>query len=218
MLKVLNKAKELAFDVFWPKKCIGCGREGEYICDKCSIFLSESVNNIDKLVSIWEYEGIMKKLIYHIKYEGQTHIVNELVEKAFKVIAKDTARFEKFLNFLLAKDTYITYVPMYKKKEKQRGFNQVELIAKKVGKITKKETVPLLTKIKDNLSQTGLNYQERIENVKDVFSFREECTCPDNILVVDDFWISGATMKECFKILKQAGAKNIWGFALARIT
>lgn len=117
MLKVLNKTKELLFDIFLLKKCVDCSRKGEYIRDKCSVFLSESINNIDKLVSIWE----------------------------------------------------------------------TELIAKKVGKITKKEVVPLLTKIKDNPSQTSLNYQKRIENVKDIFSFKEEFTCPNNVLVIDDF-------------------------------
>lgn len=217
MLKVLNKIKEELFDILLPKRCIGCRQEGDYICDKCSVFLSESINNIDKLVSIWEYEGIMEKLIREIKYDGMTHAIDELVERAFTVIAKDTVRFENFLKFLLSEDTYITYVPMYKNKEKKRGFNQAELIAKKVGEITKKEVGPLLIKTKDNLSQAGLSPSERIENVRGVFDIAPVIKVkPQSVILVNDIYATGATMRECQKVLRENGIKNIWSFVLAR--
>lgn len=199
------------FDIFLPKRCVGCGKEGKYLCDKCNLFTSEAPlifpgDGFEGVVGIWEYEGVIKKLLHEIKYNGLTDAVGEMVERAFEIWEVN-----------IPEDTFITYVPMHKNKEKERGFNQAELIAKKVGEITNKEALPLLIKAKDNPSQVGLNSQERIKNVKDVFSFREGFTCPDNVLVIDDFWISGTTMKECFKVLKQAGAKNVWGFTLARI-
>lgn len=199
----LHKIKEGALDILLLKKCVGCGQEGKYICDKCEVFLSEVLPS-KEVFSVWEYEGLMEKLIWKIKYGGMYDIINELVEKALKKITLE-----------LPEDTSITYVPMYKKKEKQRGFNQAELIAKRMGKKTDRPVVKLLEKTKDNRSQVGLNSQERIENVKDVFKYFENGS-RTNVLLVDDVYTTGATMKECIKVLKKGGVKNIWGFTLSR--
>ncbi len=116
MEEALNKIKERIIDILLPKRCVACGKEGQYICNKCELFLSEAPNSINNLVSIWEYEGVIEKLIWKIKYDGMYHAVDELTEKAFEVMIKDTSRFQFFLEFLLNPDTCITYVPMYKKK------------------------------------------------------------------------------------------------------
>ena len=149
----------------------------------------------------------MEKLILKIKYDGCYDIINELVEKAFKTIE---------LN--LPPDIYITYVPMYRKKEKRRGFNQAELIAKKVGERTNRPVVKLLEKIKDNRSQVGLGPQERAENVKNVFKMIEvrPQSMWQNVLIVDDVYTTGATVGECVRVLKKSGVKNVWGFTLSR--
>jgi len=198
-------------DILFPKTCLGCGREGTYICKDCAIFLSE-VDMIEagprsNIMSVWEYEGLMEKLILKIKYDGCYDIINELVEKAFKTIE---------LN--LPPDIYITYVPMYRKKEKRRGFNQAELIAKKVGERTNRPVVKLLEKIKDNRSQVGLGPQERAENVKNVFKMIEvrPQSMWQNVLIVDDVYTTGATVGECVRVLKKSGVKNVWGFTLSR--
>src|SRR3989344_1673166 len=65
-------------DIILPKFCVGCGKEGLYICKDCEIFLSEmdtandvsDVVNRSHVVSVWEYEGLMEKLIYKIKFDG----------------------------------------------------------------------------------------------------------------------------------------------------
>jgi len=208
-------------DSFFPKKCIGCKKEGQYICKDCEIFLSELPPITEtymteakplspSIVSVWEYEGIIEKAIRKIKFDGQYHIIDELVEKAFEKIE---------LN--LAEDTCITFVPMYKKKEKQRGFNQAEIIARKIGEKTNRKVVPLLTKIKDNRSQVGLSPKERLDNVLGVFApapkiFKASPCMIKSVLLVNDVYTTGATMKEGKKILQKLGIKNILGFALSR--
>ncbi len=209
--KIKNSIKEGLLDIFFPKKCVGCGKEGEYVCQKCEIFLSEVPNLIEakphsSIMSIWEYEGLMEKLIRRIKYDGQYHIIDELVEKAFEKITLE-----------LPENTCLTFVPMYKKRERERGFNQAELIAKKVGKMTNREVVSLLTKTKDNVSQVGLDPQGRIENVQDAFQIKAGVAYHKNLLLIDDFWVSGATIKECSRVLRTVGVKNVWTFTLARI-
>ena len=193
-----------------PRICLGCGKEGEYICGKCELFLSEAPSlfgqgGLEELVSAWEYDGLIKDVILKIKYYGAFDAINELVEKAFKMREP-----------YIPEDTTITFVPLFKKKENQRGFNQAKIIAKKVGEITGSKVLPLLEKIKDTASQTKLNKVERMANIKNSFLAKEKAGRHDNILLVDDVWTSGATMKECARVLKRSGAKRVFGFTLAR--
>ncbi|MBI2626481.1 MAG: ComF family protein [Candidatus Nealsonbacteria bacterium] len=211
--QVLNKIKENILDILLPRFCVGCGREGLYICKNCEVFLSEVENTIPGLTSVWEYEGLMEKLIYKIKFDGCYDIIDELVEKALGKI-----------DLRLPEDTYITYVPMFKRREKQRGFNQSELIARRIADVFGLVEHKLLEKVEDKRSQVGLGPKERTENVKDVFrvsltpgvSPSTPGVYPKNVLLVDDVYTTGATMNECAKVLKRAGVKNVWGFTLAR--
>jgi len=177
-------------DILLPKKCLGCSREGRYVCSDCDLFLSEAPVDNKGLMAVWQYEGLMEKLISKIRDEGKYDIINELVEKAFEKIVLE-----------LPKGACITYVPMSKKKEKQRGFNQSALIARKVGKMTKREVRPLLAKTKSG---------------KHVFQNQKNADVPTNVLLVDDFLVSGATFDDCSRVLKESGARNVWGFVLAR--
>lgn len=209
MLELLDKLKGGILDILLPKFCVGCGKEGQYICKDCEIFLSEMPPS-PEVMSVWEYEGLMEKLIYKIKFDGCYHIIDELLDKAMAKIKLD-----------LPEDTVITYVPMYKKREKYRGFNQSELIAGKLGQLLDLVKQPLLVKVRDNRSQVGLGPKEREENVRGVFEY---CSNPvfssrprfTNVLLVDDVYTTGATMRACTKVLKRAGVKNVWAFALAR--
>ena len=213
--------KNSLLDILFPKFCSGCGKEGNYVCNDCSVFIGEAPliypgNSLNGLVSAWEYQGIIKKLLNDIKYKKVPDIIDCLGEKAFKVIVNDVSRFSDFLSFLFSENVYITYVPMYEKKQKDRGFNQAELIAKKIGKITGKKVVSLLEKIKETRPQTKLGRKERLTNLKGAFEYRiRENTRFQNLLLVDDIWTTGATMRECCKILKKAGAQKIWGLTLA---
>jgi competence protein ComFC len=226
-----KQLKEKIIDVLFPRICVGCGKEGGYICNDCRLFISESglicpvcqkasfdgekhvlcpgKNQLDGLINIWDYEGIVKKLLLKIKYKGTFHAIEELIEKSFEIR-------EPFV----PAETIITFVPMFKKKEKQRGFNQAKFIAQKAGERTQKEVLPLLEKTKDTPSQTELDIKERLENVKGTFGLSKRffsSALPENILLVDDIWTTGATMKECCKVLKESGrVKKIWGFTLAR--
>ena len=76
----------------------------------------------------------------------------------------------------------------------------------------------ILEKARDNRSQVGLGPRERFENVRNVFkmNFQFPISNFQNVLLVDDVYTTGATMRECAKVLKKAGVKNIWGFTLSR--
>jgi competence protein ComFC len=240
MLEKLKELKDGVLDAVLPAACVSCGTEGRYICEKCEIFLVEASficpfcrqasfagerhvvcaprHGLDGLASIWEYEGAVQRLLHLIKYNGVAHTVEEVVERACDSMMLDQKRFAAFLSFLFFPDTLVAYVPMHRRKEKHRGFNQTELFANALAKRTKNKVVRLLEKSKETKPQVDLNKEERLYNVQESFVFSARSDLPDikKVVLVDDIWTTGATMKECCKVLKKAGIQEVWGFTLAR--
>lgn len=214
MEKHFEKLKESFLDIIFPRFCISCGREGRYICNECDLFLTEADNDLEGAVSIWEYEGLIKKAILKVK-EGNRHIADELVERAFAIILRDEERFENFFNFLNQEDLCLTYVPMSKEKEKQKGFNHSEVITEGFSRLSGKRVIGLLEKNKENHLQSELTPAERRSNVRGMFSWAGRKKF-ENVVLVDDIYATGFTMEECVRILKDNGVKNILKFTLVR--
>lgn len=240
MREIFGKVKNGVLDAVFPATCMGCGKEGSYICMRCEGFAGEvalicpvcgqssltgerhptcsSLYGLDGLVSCWEYEGIMKSLLHDVKYTGVTHAAEEMTRRIFEIMRKDEKRFQKFFSFLLSDNMLLTYVPAHRKKERHKGFNQAAVFAKEVAKLAEKEVRGMLEKIRDTKPQVDLKKEERLYNVKDAFVLvhTPELRSVEKVVLVDDVWTTGATMKECCKALKQAGVEQVWGFTLAR--
>ena len=104
-------------------------------------------------------------------------------------------------------------IPLHKNKLKKRGFNQATLIAKK---LSKKLDIPLeynlITKVKDNVSQSGLDRDDRFKNVANVYTLKASGKLAiknKHVCIIDDVITTGATVNECAKLLKKAGAKRV---------
>ena len=239
---MLEKLRDGVLEVVFPVVCVSCGTEGKYICEKCEVFLGEASficpiclrasfagerhlacqhrHGLNGLASIWEYEGAVQRLLHCIKYDGVVHAIEEIIERACGSMALDQKRFCTFLSFLFSPDTLVTYVPMHSRKEKRRGFNQTELLANALAKQTKSAVACLLEKTKETKPQVDLDKEERLYNMKGSFAISSGTLSVPittlSVVLVDDVWTTGATMKECCKILKKAGIQEVWGFTLAR--
>lgn len=170
-------------DVFFPRKCFGCKKEGEYICLPCFSKLRKPVPicpecerlsitgrthkgckkdlGLDGLSSIWFYEGPVRGAIISLKYKFALDIAKELSRKAV----------------LKLKETYlpnidiVASIPVQKRRENWRGFNQAEEIGKLISARMGWKFVPgLLVKRTPTPPQTQLSRGERRKNVKGVFS------------------------------------------------
>lgn len=112
----------------------------------------------------------------------------------------------------------ITAVPINKKRYKERGYNQSDLMAKE---ISKRMGIPYTNEIykKENCGvQVGKNWAERIENVKDTFFVgNKEVFLDKTVLVVDDIITTGSTMNSIAKTLIEAGAKRVIGLTLCGV-
>ncbi len=123
-----------------------------------------------------------------------------------KIILND----EKICSFLKKYDIIIP-VPMYKKRKQSRGYNQTELISKKLAKDLKIESSnKVLRKVIDTKKQSTLTKKERIKNVENAFNVVNSKSIENkNVILLDDIFTTGSTLNECSRMLKLAGTKEI---------
>jgi ComF family protein len=113
-------------------------------------------------------------------------------------------------------------VPLHRTKLRQRGFNQAELIARCALKTRPRGDrlhlcADVLERKRDTASQIGLTSHQRRENLKGAFAVaRPDFVKGREVLVVDDVYTTGATVSECTRVLRRAGATKVWVATVAR--
>jgi len=178
--------------------CLECGQR---VIEKCR--LKEHSSLIKYLISFGPYENEFLKMMVLLGKDGYKEIFEDFGE-----IISD---FLKNYNF---KDYSLFFVPVTKRKLIDRGFNQSEVLAQKLAKNLNLKIFSDLVKIKDTEDQVKLDFEKRLDNLKDVFKVKSHS--PKKIILVDDVKTTGATLKECAKVLKEAGAREIIGLTILR--
>ena len=108
-------------------------------------------------------------------------------------------------------------VPLHKNRQDLRGFNQSELIARKLSKKLNLPGGCALARTKDTEAQVSLSREFRLTNLVGAFTCTDkEFITGKNILLVDDVATTLSTLNECARALKDAGAKKVWGIVVAR--
>ncbi len=233
-----KKIAKFFLDLIFPIFCFACGQDGCYLCENCSKKIFQNIKftcpvcqklsfcgrtcpdcqrktYLDGLIWIAPYQNqTIRKMIHSFKYEFAKDLAKTLASLMIKTILTS-----ELINLFSPKKSWlIVPIPIQNKKLKERGFNQAELLAREISNQTK---IPfetkILIKIKNTPSQTTLQEEERRKNVKNVFSVKNSNLIKNkNIVLVDDVVTTGATLDEAAKTLKSAGAKMIWGLALAK--
>lgn len=248
-------------DLIFPIECLGCGREGMWICEPCfkEIKLKpkqyclhcKKENSwgefcspcrvIYDLNGVWIAalydEALVSRAIKSFKYNFASSLANDLSKLLISHVDKILAQakivrsglslglerriFEQARNLPTAilnfQDNLIMPVPLSKKRLRWRGFNQAELLAQIVAqnyglKLDSKS----LVRIKHKKPQAKLNEIHRLANVKDCFAWQGQNLNKRSVILIDDVVTTGATLNECAKILKQAGAGEVWGLVAAK--
>lgn len=235
------------FDFLFPKRCINCKKLGHYLCSKCQKKINFITQNIcpvcekaslhgithpicqtryclDGLFSAFLYEGIIRKMLLYFKYKPYLsdlalELVN-LLEKSIKINQNNL-----ITQFIKNERPIIVPVPLYKKREKERGYNQSEILGRLLAKKFKLTFWgDLLVRIKPTKPQAGLTKEQRAKNIRKAFKINPELRTKDlgqklkniNILLIDDIWTTGITLRTCGNLLKRAEFKKVWGLTLAR--
>ena len=216
---------EKILDLFWPKQCLNCSKEGGYLCLDCQALINLSTRyevNIDELDYLfWTApykDKIIQSCLHYLKYQYVKELACELSDLIITYFS--LLNNSPILGQERGQEIVIVSVPMYKKDLKKRGFNQSEEIARS---LSEKLGIPLieqgLVKTKKTISQIELKREERLLNVSGVFAINPEKKGSiegKKIILIDDVYTTGATMQECAKILKQNHAPEIWGVVIAR--
>ncbi len=157
--------------------------------------------------SFGPYEGTLKEMIHKFKFEGQRSLKKPL----------SLLLYETFKELKEPVDLIIP-IPLTRKRLVERGFNQSLLLAKELGIRTGlKVKGNILIKVKETPPQTSLGSKERRSNLKGAFFLKEpSLVFGKRVLLVDDVFTTGSTLREAFYVLKQAGAKTVMAITLAR--
>jgi len=164
--------------------------------------------------SIGVYEGALLDAIHRFKYNGKTSLAKPLVTIMDRSITSN-----KIAGLSVHSCDLIVPVPLHKTRLKERGFNQSLLLARELARLYNLSMDYLnLKRIRATDHQVNLKGKDRLINVKGAFAVEDKVAFKDKkVLLIDDVYTTGATIVECSKVLKRAGAKNVDVLTLARV-
>jgi ComF family protein len=166
-----------------------------------------------RAVAYGAYEGALRELIHLFKYNG----IRPAGKLLGRLLSQATAE------MALPDSLVLIPVPLWSGKRQTRGFNQAEAIARAFMSFRGAKGIQLdtgiLARTRDTASQTGLTRHQRRANVRGAFTvLRPERIKGRSVLIVDDVMTTGTTAGECARVLRRAGAKEVFVATVARAT
>jgi competence protein ComFC len=214
---IVNKNSQHATHIV-KQKCIVCEK---WAIDGFTHPRCEGKYNVDRIVSLWDYNGAIRRAIISLKYKFASEIAKELAEHSVGALRRQNLfRHPEFISGSASVPVLIP-IPMHWKRKNWRGFNQVEEIGKRLSQSLNLQWEPnLLVRTKQTRVQAGLKAEARSKNVQGVFSINsnyEQRTTNNKLFILfDDVYTTGATLKEAGRVLKKAGTKKVWALTIAR--
>lgn len=199
-----------------------CGKIGEYICIQCKEKIkSYEINKIeidkqnkDKKMFIYRYENEFRKLLLDYKFNDKAYL--------YRMFVNEIIKNKKVCNFIKSYDIIIP-VPVHWRRKLERGYNQTELITKELSRELKINYYKnILVKDKNIKPLSKMGAIDRKRNIKGAFKINNnnnnKILLNKKVLLFDDIYTTGSTYRECRRIIKEAGAKEIGILSLARDT
>ena len=212
-----------ALDLAFPAACVGCGREGLPICDRCVGALDARLGTpagipiglpgdipapLLQLEWCAPFQGIVRPALHAIKYGGERRVAEPLGAAVSRRWARAGVGAE-----------FVTHVPVHAERARQRGYDQAELIARVAARQLGLPFASLLERRRATIAQFDLDRRHRAANVRDAFGVPSRARSSVDgrwILLVDDVVTTGSTLAACAEALEAAGALAVSAIAVAR--
>ncbi len=222
--------------LLYPPHCVHCGAdipEGEHLCQACL----EGVKRIERpfcevcsqpfdgaledgftcsncrpfsfscAVSVCSSRGVVRELLHRFKYEGERRLRRPLGRWLAESLG-DSRIASGPCDFLVP-------VPLHPGRLRMRGFNQAEVLAHMLR--NRAPVLNCLRRVRDTATQTRLDREQRMENLRNAFEMRKNGDVRGkHLLLVDDVFTTGSTTGECARVLRHAGAESVRVITVAR--
>ncbi len=217
-------------DLLFPPVCGGCGNPGSRwcvdcrtrvphirkpFCEKCGIptrgaeLCEKCISNPPtyRALRSWAvFDSPVQNALHTIKYRRNIGLADE--------VAVHATEFVRSLNW---KVEALIPAPLGKARLKERGYNQVALVARPLAyELGIAYTPHALKKIRETRSQVGLNISQRQENVREAYQADPSVVKRKSVLLMDDVATTGSTITACADALLSAGASEVYALTIAR--
>lgn len=210
-------------DLLLPPACVGCGSRGALLCAGCTADLRPPSRAADRFVAAdagvvfgahlvlgigaLGYEGALRRALAKLKYEGAGRVAPILARAALPA-----------MRILLAASgpAVLTPVPVHPERRRARGYNQAELIARELGASAGLPVRDLLVRGRSTEKMHRLDRAGRLRNLRGAIGLAPMVRVPEVVIVVDDIITTSATLDACAAVLRAGGARDVYGYAVAR--
>lgn len=222
---VKNTTFRSILDLIYPCYCRGCGKFGETFCFRCYNY-NRALNppfsrrldpDFHKLFVCGLREGMLSLMISEYKFQSCRHFAPVLAKMISELVSE------------LPLDTIIVPIPTVSRHIRSRGFDHIGVLCSELAKLTGFSVVPLLSRRRETV-QVGKSSKTRRFQAREAFSvdlegFKGmlEVVSSDSkvdfqrpILIVDDVWTTGASMRSASFLLRSAGFQKVYGVVLAK--
>ncbi|EAX46824.1 competence protein F, putative [Thermosinus carboxydivorans Nor1] len=215
---MLNAWRRALLDLIYPPKCPACRAgvtEHGAWCQPCLAAVAGArlinvaehrLKYLDACYAACDYAAGVQKIIRRLKFQRAERYARHLAWLVARSGAGEYSRGSQA----------VVPVPLDAARQKERGFNQTELIFREWAANQGLVWLDVLVRCRPTAPQWRLTVSERRQNIKGAFYVtRPELVAGKTLLLVDDIFTTGVTMEECARVLKAAGAKRVAGLAVA---
>lgn len=237
MMRALSQGFSFLLDILYPRKCPVCDRiitpKGALICPPCrkrvSLITEPRCKQCGKAlmfeekeycegcqkherrfrygVALMDYDSVGRKILTDLKYRGKRDNADYLTAEAALRLGENIRSMEA--------DALIP-VPVHPRRKRVRGFNQAELLAKKLGKrLEIPVRTDLLFRVKNTRPQKELGSLGRLNNLLKAFAVKRWDPSLKKVILVDDIYTTGSTVEACTRVLLAAGAEQVYVVSMA---
>lgn len=197
-------------DLIFPPACEVCRKRGEEVlCPDCFgqiRFMKPQLG----IYCVSAYEGVLRTALHRFKFQKRKNLADPLGILLVKYLSHTPG-------IKMEEIDGIVPVPLHPRRQRQRGYNQAELLASVVSRYYEVPVVSALERMKNTHPQFDLPREARFENVKGAFRVVDSRAVYNKaVLLLDDICTTGSTIAECSKALKTAGARRVEILTLSR--